>query len=549
MKRDKGFHFDISLTVLNQLGRNLYHNFITILGEAISNSWDADANNVWIDIDPYNSYFTISDDGFGMSPTNFQKCFLNIGFSKRVDGNLSKKFNRPYIGAKGIGKLALLSCAENITVITKSVNSSITGGTISNPELDNAIKNNITPDRYILNSLDIDSIDENLLPQKHGTTIIFDKLNPRVAKNLKGLRKLIALSFRFSLIDKNFNIFVNGRIISVEDLYTLASDTEFCWRINNFNDDYIESFSDDVLLENINLRSEVKGFVASVSKPRQLKIRSTDEVVSVDLFVNGRLREKNFFRHIQTGRVVEDYLYGQIHYDIIDKPGTDNFTSDREGILDSSEEFIDLLDQSRRILKIILDDWDKFRIAQRKDGDFENVKNAKKIERYSRGVYDETRKDYKPSEDNPNHDKINIWLDKLELDAEYNIPSYVKCFISENLIRLYLIDKEIVPSNWSLSQVEKYRSSEKKSKRRGNIKYEIRQNQDEFYYMGMPELADCEKLSKGTAKGENLERHSNKYTPIRNSICHTGLLENEAKEELSNTFEKIKKYLNKMLAK
>lgn len=40
------FKFEISLSVLNHLGRNLYRNFITVIGEAISNSWDADAKNV-----------------------------------------------------------------------------------------------------------------------------------------------------------------------------------------------------------------------------------------------------------------------------------------------------------------------------------------------------------------------------------------------------------------------------------------------------------------------------------------------------------------------
>ena len=45
------FSFEISLSVLNHLGRNLYRSFMTVLGEAISNSWDADAENVWIYID------------------------------------------------------------------------------------------------------------------------------------------------------------------------------------------------------------------------------------------------------------------------------------------------------------------------------------------------------------------------------------------------------------------------------------------------------------------------------------------------------------------
>ena len=42
------YTFNISLSILNHLGRNLYRSFITVLGEAISNAWDADAQNVRI---------------------------------------------------------------------------------------------------------------------------------------------------------------------------------------------------------------------------------------------------------------------------------------------------------------------------------------------------------------------------------------------------------------------------------------------------------------------------------------------------------------------
>ena len=47
----KEYNFNISLSILNHLGRNLYRSFITVLGEAVSNSWDADAQNVYITID------------------------------------------------------------------------------------------------------------------------------------------------------------------------------------------------------------------------------------------------------------------------------------------------------------------------------------------------------------------------------------------------------------------------------------------------------------------------------------------------------------------
>ncbi len=64
---DDQFSFLISLSVLDHLGRNLYRSFMTVLGEAISNSWDADAENVWIYIDKKANILVIKDDGDGMN--------------------------------------------------------------------------------------------------------------------------------------------------------------------------------------------------------------------------------------------------------------------------------------------------------------------------------------------------------------------------------------------------------------------------------------------------------------------------------------------------
>ena len=69
----KAYTFNISLSILNHLGRNLYRSFITVLGEAISNSWDADAKKVWIYIDRDNNTLVIKDDGLGMPRINIGK--------------------------------------------------------------------------------------------------------------------------------------------------------------------------------------------------------------------------------------------------------------------------------------------------------------------------------------------------------------------------------------------------------------------------------------------------------------------------------------------
>ena len=83
------FNFNISLSVLNHLGRNLYRSFITVIGEAISNAWDADANKVFITIDREKNTMSIVDDGIGMDENDFQNKFLKIGYSKRKEGKIT----------------------------------------------------------------------------------------------------------------------------------------------------------------------------------------------------------------------------------------------------------------------------------------------------------------------------------------------------------------------------------------------------------------------------------------------------------------------------
>ena len=67
MEDSKKFTFEISLSILDHLGRHLYRSFATVVGEAISNAWDADARNVWIYLDPDKKGFWIKDDGIGMT--------------------------------------------------------------------------------------------------------------------------------------------------------------------------------------------------------------------------------------------------------------------------------------------------------------------------------------------------------------------------------------------------------------------------------------------------------------------------------------------------
>ena len=187
MARERRFTFAISLSVLNQLGRNLYRSFATVLGEAISNSWDANADNVKIYVNRDNNSFVIKDDGDGMTSRDFQNKFLRVGYSKRKDNQTHSPppKKRPYIGRKGIGKLALLSCAKRISVISKTKNGMYVGGVIDNSGLDDAIKNDFVPNKYRLESVDMTQFHKYTKNHQKGTIIYFENMNEGIRNSLK----------------------------------------------------------------------------------------------------------------------------------------------------------------------------------------------------------------------------------------------------------------------------------------------------------------------------------------------------------------------------
>ncbi len=543
------FFFNISLSVLNHLGRNLYRNFITVLGEAISNSWDANAKNVWIEIDRENSVFSIKDDGIGMDSDDFQSKFLKIGYSKRANGDMRTSSQRPFIGAKGIGKLALLSCAKRISVFTKKDGQNYVGGLIDNSDLDEAIKSDLTPDKCPLEGLDYNLIKEHLEGHNKGTIIVFEGANERIRSSVAHIKKMLALSFHFSLIDEDFSIFVNGKKVSTNDLRGLLDKTEFAWLINNHDDDFVSAFS-GLKHDKIALTTalDIRGFIASVEKPRYLKIPCTEERATIDLFVNGRLREKNILRHIPTQRVVESYLFGQIHFDSMDSFGKDPFTSSREGIVEDDENFQSLLSYLKDdAIPQIFNEWDACRLDRGEEGDQENKRKSKK-QRKACDLYSATCEEYEPDKDAPSKDQVDKWLDDLRNDAEFNISAYVDCFLSENLVRKYLTAKEVILTESIKNQAETWRAREAKRKGEANISFDIRKIDDDLSYLDMNNLAVSVEGNKGSRKNQSLCTDAVSYRPVRNIVGHTGLLTDNAKTHMILKYENIKARVKQLVS-
>lgn len=545
------FTFNISLSVLNHLGRNLYRNFITVLGEAISNSWDADAKNVWIYIDRDKNFLIIKDDGDGMTNDDFQNKFLKIGYSKRKDGADKTNLQRPFIGRKGIGKLALLSCAKRIHILSKTKDSDFVGGLIDNSELDNAINDDLNPQQYPLEDVDTHLFAKHIENFEKGTIIYFEDINDGIRNRIEYIRKLIALFFRFSLIDSTFNIILNDDPITLNELNDLSQSTQFVWQINSIEDPYLKdkiSITHDHIrrYEKISSSLSINGFIASVIEPKFLKIRNTQEKVSLDLYVNGRLREKDLLKHIPSARLVESYIYGQIHFNSLDGD-KDRFTSSREGVIADDALFQSLLSELKdKIMKKIIDDWDKWRVELRQDGDSENTTSMTKKERKSKELVNTITDEFIPPKESIYRTKVDEWIDQLSKDAEYNVTAYAECFISENILRKYINHRTIAISTEAKAESDKMRVKETTNKNTANLSFDIRQSSDDLVYLDMDSLANLiEKVDPIIQAG--LSRDAKEYKPIRDAMAHTSLLTHNAKQRLNSTYENIKARIKQIL--
>lgn len=552
---DNNFRFDFSLSVLNHLGRNLYRNFITVLGEAISNAWDADATHVWIEVDLENSVLIIKDDGTGMTSSDFQGKFLKVGYSKRDETNSNTSpAKRPYIGRKGIGKLALLSCSDIVTIATKTKTTEYVGGVIDNSQLDEAIDKDKTTQEYWLGELDILALKKFTKNHEHGTILSFSGLKDGISNTVEYLRKAIALYFRFSLVDESFKIYLNNQEITFNDLKELSDNTQFLWELNFNKDPFIEGLKTTVLEQKQILQiPNITGFVASVNKPSHLKIFGTrGEKVGIDLFVNGRLRESNILKHIPSAQLPENYMYGQIHYNALDDGNSyDRFTSSREGVLADDELFRDLLRLINGLLTDkdgIYDEWDAWRLKNKQDGNDDNTSRKSRRDRASAKIINETIDEFKKDASSDAQNQIDSWFKDASTDAEFNMSAYADCFVSENLIRKYIDHKKLaITDQTTLDSITKYRKQEQDKKRQGNLTIDIRNDDSDLFYLSTEPLIDiAEPKDRGGA--DALHQDEKQFTPIRNAVMHTSLLTIEAKSRMISIRDNIRGKIRRLLS-
>ena len=111
----------ISRRIIQLFSEGLYSSPHKAVEELVSNSFDADAQNVHVILSPdlmaSDAVIVVIDDGEGMDPNTLKEHWI-IGRSKRRED--SSNSGRKPIGKFGIGKLASYVLAERLTHICKS---------------------------------------------------------------------------------------------------------------------------------------------------------------------------------------------------------------------------------------------------------------------------------------------------------------------------------------------------------------------------------------------------------------------------------------------
>ena len=124
----------IRRSIVDKLGVKMYDTISAVVAELVANAYDADAKNVEVRL-PLNSVLArkeadgtitgrsyemvVKDNGHGMTPEEMDKFYLEIGADRRKDeawGDKSRKYGRPVMGRKGIGKLSAFGICRKIEV-------------------------------------------------------------------------------------------------------------------------------------------------------------------------------------------------------------------------------------------------------------------------------------------------------------------------------------------------------------------------------------------------------------------------------------------------
>ena len=346
----------ISRLTIDKLGIKMYDRVSAVLAELIANAYDADSENVKIEL-PFGQYLArrmkgkivdqgfeivIDDDGYGMTAQEVNDYYLNVGYNRRVTrSDRTPKHNRRVMGRKGIGKLAPFGICHKVEVITAGGPKTDLGYEVSNLilDLDEILAETTDQHGNVLPYHPTPGPRDGTYDSSTGTTLILKRFDRRRVPTGEELDR--QLSARFGLSQSNWRVRLEDSTggDAPINLGTLKVDTMPGTRIE---------------VEDRPVKAEgrflpVSGWVAYAKNPYK------DEVMAgVRLYARGKIVAQTRDFDIKTGFTGEfkmrSYLTGEIHAEWLDDD-EDYVRTDRQDIIWNSDLGTPLREWGRDLLK------------------------------------------------------------------------------------------------------------------------------------------------------------------------------------------------------
>ncbi len=365
---DPKYQMSIDLNVLNHLGLKLYSNVPAVLSEVVANSWDADAEKV--DIEIKYDQITITDDGHGMTEADINEKYLTVGYERRKrEAKQTRKYERPVMGRKGIGKLSLFSIADIVEVQT--VKDGKKNGFVMSAQKIEAQISKQDGSTYYPDPLP----DDEFTLDKGGTRIVLTELKKRVSQAPAALKKRLARRFSIIGTEYNFTVRINENPVEITDRDYFHK-LQYLWYYGEKGEKYI-AFCNSERLEHkeqregkIEVESEgdagavgyqVTGWIGTAVGSGDLK-DGEDNLNKIVIMVRGKLAQEDILEDFTEGGLYTKYLIGEIHADFLDLDDQEDIaTSNRQEIIKDDPRYQALRNWVKDELKNIKNQWTDLR--------------------------------------------------------------------------------------------------------------------------------------------------------------------------------------------
>lgn len=345
----------LGLSVIDNLGLNLYSNMPAVVAEVVANAWDADAEHVKISVDLVRQRVTILDDGHGMDDAAVNKKYLVVGRHRReLEPVRTAEHDRHVMGRKGIGKLSLFSIAKTIEVVSRRPGEPASALRLESDQIRAAAQADAS---YHPRPLD------RKLGHARGTRIELTDLKKRMTKaTVLALRRRLAR--RFSVIGPahDFEVSVNDDPIGLDDRDYYKS-IEFLWSIGKVGKEYEKLCARATHKRSLSgaiegTKYEVTGWVGTFDERRN--IEEEDNTLSVLAW--GKLVHEDLLESLRVGGIYARYLIGELNADFVDiDTRPDIATTDRQHLKEDDVRFEKLTAFVRELLKDVERDWNEWR--------------------------------------------------------------------------------------------------------------------------------------------------------------------------------------------